>query len=51
MRWGAWVVNQPTWVVIDRKGTVTYKAHPPFNTPTSYVADIDAVLEALRKAD
>ena len=51
MRWGAWVENQPTWFVVDRKGTITYKAHPPFNTPTSYVADIDLVLEALRKAD
>ena len=50
MRWGAWVENQPTWFVVDRKGTITYKAHPPFNTPTSYVDDIDRVLEALRKA-
>ena len=50
MRWSSWVENKPTWVVVDRKGTIAYKAHPSFDTPTSYVTDIDAVLEALRKA-
>jgi len=50
VRWGSWVENQPTWFVIDRKGTLTYAAQPTFATPTSYVDDIDAMLEALKKA-
>ena len=50
MRWGAWVENHPCWFVIDRKGTLTYAAQPTFSTPTSYVKDIDLVLEALKKA-
>jgi hypothetical protein len=50
LRWGAWVENHPTWFVIDRKGTITYTAQPAFSTPTSYVEDVDRVLEALRKA-
>jgi hypothetical protein len=50
MRWGAWVENHPCWFVIDRKGTLTYAAQPTFSTPTSYVNDIDAMLEALKKA-
>jgi hypothetical protein len=44
------VENQPTWFVIDRKGTLTYAAEPTFATPTSYVDDIDVMLEALKKA-
>ena len=50
LRWGSWVENQPTWFVIDRKGTLTYTAEPTFSTPTSYVGDVDLMLEALRKA-
>src|SRR5262245_10782522 len=50
LRWGSWVENRPTWFVIDRKGTLTYAAEPTFATPTSYVQDIDAMLEALKKA-
>jgi|SRR5262245_21107516 len=50
LRWGAWVENQPCWVVIDRKGKITYKAEPTFATPTSYVKDVALVLEALKKA-
>ena len=49
-RWGSWVENHPSWFVIDRKGTLTYAAQPTFSTPTSYVADVDAMLEALKKA-
>src|SRR4051812_47820833 len=30
MRWGGWVENQPTWFVIDRKGTLTYVSQPTF---------------------
>ncbi|MCI0685359.1 MAG: redoxin domain-containing protein [Gemmataceae bacterium] len=50
VRWGSWVENHPCWFVIDRKGTLSYAAHPTFATPTSYVTDIDRVLEALTKA-
>lgn len=50
LRWGAWVENKPCWFVIDRKGTLTYAAHPSFSTPTSYVGDIDLLLEELKKA-
>jgi len=50
MRWGSWVENNPCWFVIDRAGILTYKAHPKFNTPTSYQGDIDRLLEELRKA-
>lgn len=50
LRWGSWVENQPCWFVIDRKGILTYAAQPTFATPTSYVEDIDRVLEALKKA-
>ncbi len=50
LRWGSWVENHPTWFVIDRKGTLTYATHPTFSTPTSYVQDIDLMLEALKKA-
>lgn len=49
-RWGNWVENNPCWFVINRQGNITYKAHPTFNSPTSYVADIDNVLKALKKA-
>ena len=50
LRWGSWVENHPCWFVIDRKGTLTYAAHPSFSTPTSYVNDVDLMLEALKKA-
>src|SRR5262245_12930409 len=50
VRWGSWVENRPSWFVIDRKGTLTYAAEPTFSTPTSYVGDVDLVLEALKKA-
>src|SRR5215831_13827727 len=50
LRWGGWVENQPCWFVIDRKGTLTYAAHPEFSSPTSYVKDVDLLLEALKKA-
>ena len=50
IRWRGWVENQPCWFVIDRKGTLTYVAQPTFSTPTSYVDDIDDMLEALKKA-
>lgn len=50
LRWGTWVENHPAWFVIDRAGTLTYAAHPSFLTPTSYVNDVDLMLEALKKA-
>ena len=50
LRWGSWVENQPCWFVIDRKGTLIYAAEPTFSSPTSYVKDVDLMLEALRKA-
>src|SRR5262249_45512960 len=50
VRWGSWVENHPCWFVIDRKGTLTYAAQPTFSTPTSYVQDVDSMLEALKKA-
>ena len=49
-RWGSWVENRPTWFVIDRRGTLTYASQPTFSTPTSYVDDVDLMLEALKKA-
>jgi hypothetical protein len=45
-----WVENNPCWVVIDRKGVVAYAAHPTFESPTSYIKDVDLLLEALKKA-
>src|SRR5262245_24434666 len=50
LRWSSWVENRPTWFVIDRKGTITYVAQPRFDSPTSFVADVDLMLEALREA-
>src|SRR5262245_742608 len=50
LRWGGWVENQPCWFVIDRKGTLVYAAEPTFSTPTSYVQDVDRMLEALKQA-
>jgi hypothetical protein len=44
------VENQPTWFVIDRRGRLAYAAEPTFSTPTSYVEDVERLLEALRKA-
>jgi peroxiredoxin len=49
-RWGAWVENQQSWFVIDAKGTLAYAARPRFESPSSYVKDVDLVLEALKKA-
>ena len=50
MRWGGWVENSPCWIVIDRAGTLTYSAYPTFSSPTSYVQDVDLLLEELKKA-
>jgi hypothetical protein len=50
VRWGGWVENHPTWFVIDRRGILSYTLQPTFATPTSYVDDVDQVLEELRKA-
>src|SRR5262245_51886290 len=50
VRWGSWVENSPCWFVIDRKGTLVYASQPTFATPTSYVEDVDVMLEALKKA-
>ena len=50
VRWGSWVENHPSWFVIDRRGILTYAAQPTFASPTSYVDDIDRVLEELKKA-
>ena len=50
LRWGSWVENQPTWFVIDRKGTLTYASEPTFSTPTSYQKDVELMLETLKKA-
>src|SRR5262245_7467522 len=49
-RWGSRVENHPCWFVIDRKGILVYAAEPTFATPTSYVTDVDLVIEALKKA-
>jgi len=49
-RSGNWFENDPTWFVIDRRGTITYAAHPTFSSPTSYVEDVDRMLEALKRA-
>ena len=50
LRWGSWVENRPAWFVVDRKGMITYSAHPMFETPTSFIEDVDLLLEALKKA-
>ncbi len=50
VRWGSWVENQPSWFVIDRQGTLSYAAEPTFSTPTSYVKDVELLLEAVTKA-
>ena len=50
LRWGSWVENRPTWFVIDRKGTLTYSVHPTFETATSFMEDVDLLLDALKKA-
>jgi hypothetical protein len=50
LRWQAWVENEPSWFVIDKKGILTYAAQPTFATPTSYVDDVDKVLSELKKA-
>ena len=50
LRWGSWVENHPCWFVIDRNGTLTYAAQPTFSSPTSYVTDVDLMLEALKEA-
>jgi peroxiredoxin len=50
LRWQSWVENDPCWFVIDRKGILTYAAHPTFATPTSYVDDVDQMLKALKEA-
>ena len=50
IKWRGWVENQPCWFVIDRSGTLTYAAQPTFSTPTSYVEEVDEMLQALREA-
>ncbi len=50
MRWGGWADNQPCWFVIDGEGKITYIFRPKFESPTSYVKDINLMLDALRKA-
>ena len=50
LRWGSWVENNPCWFVIDRQGMLTFAAHPTFSSPTSYIQDIDLMLDALKKA-
>ncbi len=49
-RWGSWVENHPSWFVIDRAGKITFTLQPTFATPTSYVQDIERVLEELKLA-
>ena len=49
-RWGLMVENKPTWFVIDRHGTLVFRWHPAFDSPDSYIHDVDKVLNALRKA-
>src|SRR5262245_32713182 len=48
LRWGSWVENEPTWFVIDKKGILAHMRRPTFDSPTSYVGDIDLVLEELK---
>lgn len=50
LRWGGWVENNPCWFVIDRRGVLTYADHPTFATPTSYVDEVERMLQALKKA-
>ena len=47
--WGQWVENYPCWFVINRKGILTYAAHPSFATPTSYIKEVDDMLGALKR--
>ena len=49
-RWGQWIENKPCWFVIDRKGILTYAAHPTFNSPTSYIKEVDDMMKALKAA-
>src|SRR5690242_3252975 len=46
----AWVENNPCWFIIDRKGVLTYAAHPNFSRPNFYEKEVDVVLEELKKA-
>jgi peroxiredoxin len=50
LRGKAWVENNPSWFVIDRKGTLTYAYAPTFSGPTFYEKDVDLILEELEKA-
>ena len=50
VRWGLLAENKPTWFAIDKNGILIYRSHPTFATPTSYVDDVDNVIDALRKA-
>ena len=49
-RWGQWIANKPCWFVINRKGIITYSAHPSFANPTSYIKEVDDMLKALKQA-
>src|SRR5215470_3689166 len=40
LRGEAWVENSPCWFVIDRKGKLTYAAHPTFQGADFYERDI-----------
>ena len=50
LRWQAWVENEPSWFVIDKRGTLSFAMQPTFATPTSYVDDVEKVLAALKEA-
>jgi hypothetical protein len=50
VRWAANLAAGQIKSDIDRKGILSYAAQPTFSTPTSYVDDIDLMLDALKKA-
>lgn len=50
VRWNGWIENHPCWFVIDRKGIITYSAHPSFASPTSYIDEVNDLMDALRQA-
>ena len=50
LRGQAWVENNPSWFVIDRKGTLTYAYTPTFSSATFYEKDVQLILEELGKA-
>ncbi len=50
IQWRGFVENHPCWFVIDRSGMLTYAAQPTFSSPTSYIKEVDDMLEALNQA-